>query len=103
MKFNVIMSSPTWTLSGVNIGAVNLIRSLRNHEIPAYFLLTNPNQFDPIPMSIPSDIPVEILPVNHNASWKNRWETMIQYLEERAPCIYIPGYDWDHSCVARGP
>ena len=33
------------------------------------------------------------------ASWPRRWRAMIDYLEARAPCIYIPNYDWQYSCV----
>jgi glycosyltransferase involved in cell wall biosynthesis len=29
-----------------------------------------------------------------------RWNAMIRYLEERAPCIYVPNYDFGHSCIS---
>lgn len=100
MKFNVIMTSPTWSLSGVNTASTNLIRCFRENGLQAYFLLTNQDQHDPMPMPPPPDIPVEILPVDKNDTWKIRWDKLIHYLESKAPCIYIPGYDWEHSCIS---
>jgi glycosyltransferase involved in cell wall biosynthesis len=50
-------------------------------------------------MPFPSDIPTETLPAK-DGEWESHWKAMIDYLEEQAPCIYIPNYDWGHSCVS---
>ncbi|MBW4614359.1 MAG: glycosyltransferase family 4 protein [Desmonostoc vinosum HA7617-LM4] len=100
MDFNVIVASPVWSLNGVNIFSANLVRGLRERGISAHILLTQPDKYDPKPMQLPSDIPIEKLPVEDNDGYVARWLAMINYLEERTPCIYIPNYDFEHSCVS---
>jgi len=97
---NVVVASPVWSLNGVNVFAANLVRGLGALGIRSHLLLTRPDMFDSKPMPLPRDIPVELLPVNKHASWPARWRAMIRYLEERAPCIYVPNYDFWHSCVS---
>lgn len=99
-KFNVIFSSAYWDLSGVNTVSVNLIRGLRASGVSAKILRTKPYKEGVNPMPFPSDIPVDKLPVNQRDTWPNRWDKMIRYLEKQSPCIYIPNYDWDHSCIS---
>ncbi|MBW8010820.1 MAG: glycosyltransferase family 4 protein [Chloroflexi bacterium] len=96
----VIIASTNGRLSGVDIFSVNLVRGLLRLGIPAHVLLTKHYQVPRDPLRFPSDIPVRKLPVNQENSWPARWQTLIGYLEEHAPCIYIPNYDWDHSCVS---
>ena len=101
MKFNVIFTTPTWNLSGVNTFTANLIKELNNSGIPATLLITNPpRQKGDYTMPLPSHIPVEKLPVKEEDNWKTRWQTIIEYLEAKAPCIYVPNYDWGHSAVS---
>jgi glycosyltransferase involved in cell wall biosynthesis len=102
MKTKIIFTSPAWDLSGVNTFSANLIRELRALDIPAQLLLTkdprkNVGRYS---MPLPTDIPIERLPVSRQDSWQHRWQVMINYLEEQAPCIYIPNYDWSYSCVS---
>lgn len=100
MNFNVIVASPIWSLNGVNVFSANLVRGLQERGISARILLTQPNKHDSKPMKLPSDIPVDKLPVEDNDIYSVRWSAMIRYLEECAPCIYIPNYDFEHSCVS---
>ncbi len=100
MDLNVIVASPVWSLNGVNIFSANLVRELCRRNIAAQILLTQPHIYDPKPMELPSDIPIHRLPVSDDEVFGLRWEAMIQYLEDRAPCIYIPNYDFEHSCVS---
>lgn len=100
MDFNVIAASPVWSLNGVNVFSANLVRGMRAFGIPAHILLTRQTQPDFKPMPLVSDVPVEHLSVRNEDNWKARWHAMVRYLEERAPCIYIPNYDFDHSCVS---
>ena len=97
MNFNVIVASPIWSLNGVNVFSANLVRGLQERGISARILLTQPNKHDSKPMKLPSDIPVDKLPVEDNDIYSVRWSAMIRYLEECAPCIYIPNYDFEHS------
>jgi len=100
MNFNVIVASPVWSLNGVNIFSANLVRELCQRGISAHILLTQAHIPDSKPMQQPTDIPIHHLPVRPDELFGVRWKAMIQYLEERAPCIYIPNYDFEHSCVS---
>lgn len=95
----VIVASPVWSLNGVNVFAANLVRGLRAAGVEAHLLLTWPEMADPKPMPLPADLPVARLPVDADASWPVRWRAMIRYLEAHAPCVYLPNYDFWHSCV----
>lgn len=53
-----------------------------------------------IPLAFPSDITPARLPLPESLSWPARRQSMIDYLEHRAPCIYVTSYDWNHACVA---
>ena len=46
-NLNVIVTSPTWLLSGVKVFAANLVRGLRAIGIQASILLTDPTQSGP--------------------------------------------------------
>ncbi|MEM8779284.1 MAG: hypothetical protein AAGF26_10515 [Cyanobacteria bacterium P01_G01_bin.49] len=100
LDLNVIFSSAYWDLSGVNTVSITLIRGLRASGISAKVLRTIPDEQGINPMPFPSDIPLDKLPVTEKDTWKDRWRKMIHYLEKQAPCIYIPNYDWKHSCVS---
>jgi len=104
MDFEVIVAAPYWAMNGVHIFSANLVRGLLARHIRAGILLTEQNSSlvnvkEPL-MALPSDIPIDELPVSKPESWGGHWRAMIRYLEDRAPCIYIPNYDWRHSCVS---
>jgi glycosyltransferase involved in cell wall biosynthesis len=99
----VIVASPVWTDTGVNEFSVHLVRQLRALGMSAHILLTE-EETDLVDiagerMPFPADVPFEHLPVERTASWGGQWGAMIRYLEEHAPCVYIPNDDWRHSCV----
>lgn len=96
----VIVGSPLWSLNGVNIFSAALVRGLRERGVEAHVLLTNPPRLDTKPLSRQQDFPIVSLPVAKYARWQVRWQTMIDYLEAQAPCIYLPNHDWLHSCVS---
>jgi glycosyltransferase involved in cell wall biosynthesis len=100
----VIIGLPYCALSGVNVFSVNLLRGLIERGVRGEILLTEQEtKLVTVPsptMALPSDLPVEQLPVSREAGWGAHWGAMIRYLESRAPAIYIPNYDWRHSCVS---
>lgn len=103
-EFKVIVAAPYWAMNGVNIFSANLVRGLQTCGISAQILLTEQNSTlvtinEPL-MTLPEDIPVVELPVSRDASWGAHWGTLIRYLEEHAPCIYIPNSDWRHSIIS---
>ena len=100
----VIVASPVWTQTGINDFSADLVRELRGKGISAHILLTEEEtelvDITEERMQLPRDVPIEHLPVDRTESWGGHWGAMIRYLEERAPCIYIPNHDWRHSCVS---
>ncbi len=73
LAMNVIVSSPVWSLNGVNVFSANLVRGLREKGVAAELLLTCPGMPDDKPMPLPGDIPISRLAVNRNDGWKRRW------------------------------
>jgi glycosyltransferase involved in cell wall biosynthesis len=103
MNFQVIVGVPCWAMNGVNVFAANLVRGLIDIGIAARILMTEQHSamvtsHEPM-MPLPTDIPVDELPLTGAESWGAHWGAMIRYLEERAPCVYIPNDDWRHSNV----
>lgn len=102
-RVRVIVASPAWTHNGVNLWSEELVRGLRNDGVDARLLLTEESTrlvtIDQPRMARPSDIPVEELQVTGADNWGARWGAMVRTLEAAAPCLYLPNYDWRHSCV----
>jgi glycosyltransferase involved in cell wall biosynthesis len=97
---NVILATPSWSLNGPNVFSANLVRGLRAGGVPAHIVLTRPDWVDAKPLAAPVDIPLVTLGVDRFMSFRARCRAMIQYLEDHAPCIYVPNYDFGHSCVS---
>jgi len=102
---NVVLAATTWCVNGVNAFSANLARGLTRAGVPAHVLLTEEHtalvETRETMMPRPGDVtfhslPLPIVPVD---GWGLHWGAMVRYLEERAPCVYIPNYDWRHSCV----
>jgi glycosyltransferase involved in cell wall biosynthesis len=105
MHPKVIIGFPEWELSGVSVFAAHLARGLKAKGWDARILITRSLQWGatetrPTPFELPSDIQVDHLPVNPGDYWDMRWDALIRYLEEQAPCIYLPNYDWRMSVVS---
>jgi glycosyltransferase involved in cell wall biosynthesis len=100
---NVITGLPSWSLGGVSTFSANLVRGLNAVGARAWVLVTDPYRYDSCETStapLPGDVPMEKLPVDYRAGWRLRWLSMIHYLEDHAPCIYLPNYDIAYSCVS---
>ena len=100
----VVVGGSYWTLNGVNVFSANLVRGLRARGVEAEILLTEEDTdliaINDAAMPEPAGVPMARLPVARWGSWGAHWGAMIRYLEDRAPCIYIPNSDWRHSCVS---
>lgn len=93
----IIFSTPDWAVSGVNTFNHNLMRALLadGHDVELVVLpLRRPVEELPLP----GDVPVRILHFQRS-SYRSRWAALIDHLHRAAPCIYLPGYDFSHSCV----
>ena len=55
----VIVTSPVWSLNGVNVFSANLVRGLRSSGFDARIRLTGVSYRERKPMPVPADIPVE--------------------------------------------
>jgi len=102
-RYRVIIGATSWTVNGVNVFSANLARGLVAAGVPAEVLLTEEDtdlvQATERPMPRPAGVPFTRLPVERSAGWGAHWGAMVRYLEEAAPCIYVPNSDWRHSCV----
>lgn len=96
----VILTSATWSLSGVNTLSANMVRGFRERGVYAGILLTRPEFQEDMPLAPIADVPLMKLPVGVFSTWKERCHALLRYLEEQAPCIYIPNFDWGHSCIS---
>lgn len=99
----VFVAAPAWTCNGVNRWSEDLVRGLRRAGLDARILLTEEAtdliNIQAPRLARPTDIPFEALSLTGSDNWGARWGAMIRTLEAAAPCIYVPTYDWRHSCV----
>jgi hypothetical protein len=99
----VWFAAPVWTSHGVNFWSEDMARGLRHRGIDARLLMTEEAtalvRIDSPRMNTPCDVPVDHLTVTGVDNWGARWGAMVRLLEASAPCVYVPNYDWRHSCV----
>lgn len=96
----VVVTSPNWTLNGVNAFNATLVRGLRSRGHDVTLLLTGSMWRDDKPLPIPGDLAVAHLALPPVATWPARWTALQRYLEEAAPCVYLPNHDIAHSGVS---
>jgi glycosyltransferase involved in cell wall biosynthesis len=96
----VILGVPHWTLGGLSSFVANLARGLLAEGVRAQILWTRHDRVEQKQLAVPPDLPLVRLPLPAAPSLGRRWRTLIRYLEERAPCVYVPNHDYLHSCVA---
>ncbi len=51
-------------------------------------------------LDMPPEVGRDVLPCNELDAWSVRWEALIRYLEERAPCVYVMSHDCRTDVVA---
>jgi glycosyltransferase involved in cell wall biosynthesis len=100
MRFQVIVGLPTWAMGGVTAFAVNLVRGLTERGMPARILVTDSSRQPGQPLAQPPDLVVERAAWRHKRSRRARWQALIGYLENHAPCVYLPNHDFEYSCVS---
>lgn len=87
-------------VSGVDVFATRLTRELAARGADARILLTEPDEATPDPLPLPADVAVDRLEVAAGETRRIRRERLREYLEARAPCVYIPNYDYNHSVIS---
>lgn len=98
MKIPVFHSYGQWQLSGVNTWTVNLIRAMRDTEFDSRVLFTG-IQRSPQPELDELAISYYFLDVPYPRKRRQEWRALKEFLEARAPCIYITNYDFHRSCA----
>ena len=103
MTPRVVIAATTWVVNGVNVFSTNLARGLLAAGVGAHIVVTEADTDLVTPgerlMPIPADVPFTPLRVSPEAGWGAHWGAMVRHLEDAAPCVYIPNYDWRLSCV----
>ena len=104
VEYRVIVGRPRWSLSGESVLAETLVRGLQKRGVDARVLLTEEDTdrasgTDAI-LPRPAGVAFDLLPAPPEASWGERWGALVRYLEERAPCVYLPAADWRNSNVS---
>jgi glycosyltransferase involved in cell wall biosynthesis len=97
--YAVLVSSLKGMMGGVDVFSTHLVSGLCAQGVPARILLTKPDDAHPFLGVFPPGVPVEILRPQEGG-WRGRWKALVSYLEARAPCVYLPNYDFSHSCVS---
>lgn len=103
MTRRVILGLPEWNLNGVCIFAANLVRALNARGHDARLFITEEGSplvdYPRVGAPPPADIPVDRLRLTAYDRWSDAWIGVERYLEEQAPCVYIPNHDFRASCV----
>lgn len=99
MKF--FFTTPSLSLSGVNTASAGIVRALRLLGADARLLITDPAGRDPSPLPLSGDIPVARLGATRFTGKAARRRMLRGFLEDEAPCVYVPGYDFALSDVSR--
>lgn len=100
----VIFSTPAWHLNGINVFTSNLAKQLIKEGYEVEILLTQKDiqgVYREKNMVIDKSLPIKEFKVETQKKhyWKTRWKVIRQYLEDNAPCIYIPNYDFYHAAI----
>ena len=95
----VVVTSPVWSLNGVNTFSASLVRELSDAIIDSRLLITGVTYRERKPLPLPRGIHVEQLAIPRLASWRRRRRALVDYLESRAPCVYLPNHDFLHSSI----
>lgn len=98
----VLVASKVGPISGVDVFSLHLVRGLRERGLDARLHGQLPLD-RPMPCGFSADHPFEERPRELDAAhlgWPNHWRGMVKHLAQLAPCIYLPNYDVDFSCVA---
>jgi glycosyltransferase involved in cell wall biosynthesis len=98
MKGAVYHSYEKWLLSGVSSWTVNLAQGMARTDFPHKVLFTG---LVPGPQSKldAAGVDYAFFDRRNFGSRREEWRGFKAYLEARAPCIYMPNFDFHRSCA----
>jgi len=100
MSLRVVASSPSLELSGANVLVANLLDQLQRAGIETDWLVTGHNPTDDAAWLGARQFKIHRLRLTRISEVQQRQKLLLEFLEERAPCIYLPNFDFDMACAA---
>ena len=98
MSIPVFHSYGEWHLSGVGMWTANLTRGTIGTGLASQVLFTGiaPGKCADLDAL---GVPYTFLDLHAKRSRASEWSELRQFLEAKAPCIYIPNFDFHRSCA----
>jgi glycosyltransferase involved in cell wall biosynthesis len=86
-------------VGGVDVFSERLAEQLIDRGVPCKILLRTHTWSERYPLFLNGKVPIDKFIIRKGDTWFMRWRKLIRYLEELAPCIYLPNYDFDFSGI----
>ncbi|MFZ0434957.1 MAG: glycosyltransferase [Chthoniobacterales bacterium] len=98
-QFRIVVSSPTFELSGANVFLAKLLDQLHQYGVESDWVITHHSPNDIHPWLGNHKFKVHKLPNTNVKEVRRRQEILLEFLNSRQPCVYIPNYDADMVCI----
>lgn len=101
-EHKILVAALPERISGVDVFALHLVRELRARGFDARILGNRPSDQSES-LSCLHELKFEERNPSLGADylgWPDRWRVMLNHLSSLGPCIYLPNYDHDFSCIA---
>lgn len=100
MNFSVVASSPSLELSGANVLVANLLNELHRSGVSAGWIVTAHTAAGPDARWLGQrSFGIDHLPPTRVGDVRQRQALLLKRLEEHAPCIFVPNFDFDMTCA----
>jgi len=99
MSLNIVASSPSLELSGANVLVANLLDQFQRAGIQTDWIVTGHNPTDDAAWLGARQFKIHRLRLTRISDVQQRQKMLVEFLEERAPCIYLPNFDFDMACA----
>lgn len=96
-KLPLFFSSPDANISGVNTFIVNLVRSLQERGRDARVVVTRHIIRNSCHCNAFRDVPTVSVAKGAWGGYAHTWRTLVRFLTDRMPCVFVPGYDWAYA------
>lgn len=97
----IFFATPRWHLSGVNTMTARLVRDLCAEGMDARFIFTDLQGREPSGSFLELGLPYVSLPIRPRLfSLGRQWKPLCNFLADRAPCVFVPNYDFAAAVVS---